>query len=146
MGKKTNIDMLEEIGIDAICARIANTESQRQIAVSLGIDPAALVRWLQSDAEKATKAQAAREHSAFVCDDLALQALEEIESDSTQAHVARQREIASHQRWRAKTRNKVFSDRVQTESTIDLRVKSASELSDDELAAIALQYAAKQAE
>jgi len=133
---KTQFEMLDGIGIDAICARIADTESQRSIAKSLSIDIATLVRWLQSDAEKILKAQAAREQSAYICDELALAALYDIDDDATQAAVTRQREIASHQRWRAKTRNKSFSDRVQTESTVDMRVKSAVDLSDDELAAI----------
>ena len=133
---KTQFEMLDEIGIDAICARIADTESQRSIAKSLSIDIATLVRWLQSDAEKILKAQAAREQSAYICDELALAALYDIDDDATQAAVTRQREIASHQRWRAKTRNKSFSDRVQTESTVDMRVKSAVDLSDDELASI----------
>jgi transposase-like protein len=106
---------LDEIGIDAICARIAATESQRAIARSLGVDDTTMWQWLNATPERAARARAARELSAYTCDELALDALHSIPDDATPAMIARQREIASHQRWRAKTRNKQFSDKVTAE-------------------------------
>lgn len=140
MAKQTIKEMLDEIGVKSICERIADTESQASIAKSLGIAPSALSDWLASDVERSACAREARLASAYRCDDLALEALYQIDDESTKAAVARQREIASHQRWRAKTRNPVFGDKVQTEHSGTMTVRSATDFSDDELAAIAAQH------
>ena len=122
--KQTIKEMLDEIGVKSICERIADTESQASIAKSLGIAPSALSDWLASDVERSAYAREARLASAYKCDDMALSALEDIADDSTQAAVTRQREIASHHRWRAKTRNPVFGDKVQTEHSGALQIEA----------------------
>jgi hypothetical protein len=139
MTNKTVDEILSKIGIKSICERIADTESQASIAKSLNIAPSSLSEWLSKDVERSACAREARLASAYKCDDLALAALNDIADDATQAAVTRQREIASHQRWRAKTRNPVFHDKVQTELSGGLTVRTATDLTDDELAAIALQ-------
>ena len=113
-------EILDEIGIQAICDRIADSESQADIAKSLGMSPSRLSEWLASDMERSACAREARAASAYKCDDLALRALEEIPDDASNAIVSRQREIASHHRWRAKTRNPKFSDKVAIGGADDL--------------------------
>ena len=122
--KLTVVQRLDEIGIKAICERIADTESQATIAKSLGIAPSALSDWLASDVERSACAREARLASAYNCDDMALNALYDIADDASNATVARQREIASHHRWRAKTRNPVFGDKVQTEHSGGVAITS----------------------
>jgi len=113
-------EILECIGITAICERIADTESQASIAKDLGISTGTLSMWLSSDVERSACAREARLASAYKCDDLGLKALEDIPDDASNAVVSRQREIASHQRWRAKTRNPKFSDKVSIGGANDL--------------------------
>jgi hypothetical protein len=115
---------LDQIGIDTICARIAATESQAKIAESLGIDPATLSKWIASDDQRSARARESRAESAYQCDEMALAALYDIADDASNATVARQREIASHHRWRAKTRNPVFGEKVQTELSGSVDVAS----------------------
>ena len=138
---KTASQRLDEIGIKSICARIAATESQAKIAESIGIAPSTLSEWIAADVERSARAREARSESAYQCDEMALAALYDIPDDASNAIVARQREIASHHRWRAKTRNPVFGDKLQTEHSGTMTVRSATDFSDDELAAIAAQHA-----
>jgi hypothetical protein len=125
--KRTVKETLEDIGIKAICERIADTESQAAIARSLGISAGSLSEWLASDVERSACAREARLASAYKCDDMALDALFDIADDSSQAAVTRQREIASHHRWRAKTRNPVFGDKIQTEHSGGLQLTNLTD-------------------
>lgn len=96
---------LDDIGIESICAMIMDDMSYGDIADELNIPKRTLVDWIDVDSARSAKAKQARVKSAAICDLLALRALKEIDDDATSAAVTRQREIAHHYRWRAKTRN-----------------------------------------
>ena len=61
--------------------------------------------------------------SAYTCDIKAEDAIKAITDDASKSAVARQRELASHYRWRAKVRNPdVYGDRVKQEVTASVKL------------------------
>lgn len=57
----TKSGILDEIGVDAICERLAGGESLRQIARDVGVHNGTLCRWLTSDEDRAQHYARARE-------------------------------------------------------------------------------------
>lgn len=101
----TTAQRLDAIGIDAICEMIEADMGYLTIAKAHNMGVASFDAWLNADAERSARARESRVKSARQCDDSALDALLAIPDDGTAAVVSRQRELASHFRWRAKTRN-----------------------------------------
>lgn len=108
----------------------------RYVAEKNRVSLTTLWEWVSSDNERYNACARAREESADQCDEEALQAIEEA---ADPFELAKARELAIHMRWRAKVRNpKRYGDRIQTEITGELSVKkSAADMTDEELAAIA---------
>lgn len=96
---------IEAVGIRPICEMILDDMSYAEISAKIGVSKATLVEWIGSDPDRSARARDARVQSARRCDELALEALNAIDDDAPAGQIARQREIASHYRWRAKTRN-----------------------------------------
>jgi hypothetical protein len=126
-GEKTA--KIAEIGIDQVCYMIQHEDlSYADIANRLYISKTTLVDWLYADPERSARAKAACVASAKRCDELALEALHNIPDGADKAVIARQREIASHYRWRAKVRNPMeYGDRQHIELN-DVTPKSQAEV------------------
>lgn len=127
-GEKTA--KIAEIGIDQVCYMIQHEDlSYAEIASRFYVSTNTLVNWLEADAARSARAKAARVASAKRCDELALEALHNIPDGADKAVIARQREIASHYRWRAKVRNPAeFGDKVQTELSGEIKVSPITQL------------------
>jgi transposase-like protein len=119
-------EILDEIGIDKIAQMIECDDlSYSAIAKELGVNKTQLIEWIKRKEDRPARIKEARVASALECDALALQALLEITDDLSNAGVTRQREIASHYRWRAKARNPVeYGDRLQTEHSGGVEITS----------------------
>jgi len=135
--KGDKLARLDEVGIDEICYMIEHDDlSYADIATKFLLSKNTLINWLESDPNRSARAREARKGSAKRCDELALAALEAIPDDGTKAQIARQREIASHYRWRAKVRNPAeFGDRQAIEIN-DITPKTQDEVDNELLALI----------
>lgn len=100
----TNAERLDEIGIEVICDRIANGESQRSIAAELGINVTCFVAWLAKDPNRSARAREARRLSAEYWERQVDSVLDNA-NDASPGAVAIARERVQHYRWRAKTHN-----------------------------------------
>lgn len=110
---------LDALGVDAVCEMILDDMSYRAIAAEYAMSIQALLNWIDADPERSARVNAARVKSAQQCDFKALEALEQIDDDAQPGMIARQREIASHYRWRAKTRNpREFGDALKLDADV----------------------------
>lgn len=126
-------------GIDALEEAMRNDVSIAQYAKRIGVSVGVLFEWMNKTPERSARAKAARIFSSQTADDLALKVLDDLKPDSTQAEVARAREMASHYRWRARVRNPAeYGDKI--EATV---IREVSKLSDDELEAEAAALLAR---
>ncbi len=112
--------VLDALGIDKIVEMILDDKSYAMISAELGFpNVRTLTEWLDADANRLACAREARVKSARRCDELALEALEGISDDAPAGMIARQREIASHYRWRAKSRNpREFGDSIRVDAEV----------------------------
>jgi len=121
--KKTANQILDEFGIDALCGRIEGGKSQREIADSLSIDSSEITRWIAADPQRSARVREARAVSAAHWDDRAEQVLIYADEDKPGA-IAKARELASHYRWRAKTRNpRDYGDAVKIDADVKVTPK-----------------------
>ena len=119
---------LETVGIDGICDRLVTGESQQQIANSLGMTEGSLRYWLSEDSTRSARAKEARKISAETSDYMAERVLIDLPADATPAQVVQARELASHYRWRAKTR-----DPANYGEKLDLNHSGKIELTDEQV-------------
>lgn len=112
--KLTPVQVLDAIGIDAICERIQSLETLTGIAQSLGIRLSRLQDWLAADAGRSARAREARATTAAQYDD---DALRRIDAAMDPFELAKAREAAQHLRWRA---SKIAPKEYGDKSTIDL--------------------------
>ena len=90
----------------------------RAICLKHGVGLQTLVTWVSADAERSRVCAQAREQSARQCDE---QAEEELRTAADPFELQRARELATHLRWRAKTRDpKGFGDRVAVDAKIEV--------------------------
>lgn len=109
-------EKLDAIGIDALCERISDGESMSSIARSLGMQLISFRDWLELDDTRFARAHKAMAVAAYAYAEQAQEAIEAIDENASQATVARQRELASHLRWKAKMFNRSqFGDKVTQE-------------------------------
>ncbi len=138
-GKTPARDKLDAVGIEVICERIEADESYQAIAKDLGVAINTLLGWIDADDERSARAKAAWIKSAASCDVKAEAALSAISDDAKQGEITRQRELASHYRWRAKVRDrKVYGDSVNLDGEIGIKA-----LTDEQLLAKAGRLADK---
>jgi hypothetical protein len=121
MAKKTPSpaqDKLDAIGTEAIASRIADGETYREIAGSVGVGLGRLAMWIDSDPERSQACARARETSAQSFEE---RAQEEIEDAKDPFELAKARELAVHWRWRAKAVNpRRYGDKVAVGGAEDL--------------------------
>lgn len=110
-------------GLDWLLGEIREGRGKRSLAAELGLKPSTLLLWLRSDPDRSARADAAWAESAEMFDEEALEVLR------TEEDVQRAREIASHLRWRSKTRQ---PQRYGDRQTVDLNATVAA-MDTDEL-------------
>ena len=111
--------LLDSIGMDKVEEMILDDMSYAAISAALKVNKRTFENWIDADVVRSARARDARVKSSKQCDELALQALEAIDDDAPAGMIARQREIASHYRWRAKVRNpKEYGDKVQVDAEV----------------------------
>lgn len=126
----TGLQLLDNLGIDAICARITAGESQQSIVDSLGISKVRLAEWLAADPNRSARTREARAASAAYWDERAEIEIEKLTDDSKAGSIAKRRELASHYRWRAsKYAPKDYGDKL------DLNHSGKIDLTDDQVTA-----------
>ncbi len=97
-------------------------------------DRGTVIRWMDQEPDFAAKYARAREVQADAMDDLILETAEK----TTPENAAANRVKIDAYKWRAaKLKPKVYGDKVQTELSGSMTVRSERQLSDEELAAIA---------
>jgi hypothetical protein len=101
---------LDALGIEAVCAAIADKQTLTQIAEDAGVSIGSLSAWLDADPERSARAREVRRAMARVWDEAA-------ESELRQAgdpfELSRAKELAQHFRWRAKAAApKEYGDRT----------------------------------
>jgi len=104
-------EILDELGIDAVCDMIIDGMLLREICRKLGIKGhASLIAWISSDKDRAKRVEAARRLSAIAHEEAAL---ESIRSANGKLALAKAKEEAHHQRWRASKLNpQAYGDKL----------------------------------
>lgn len=114
--KPTTVQMLDEVGVEAICRRIIEGESMTAIAASFGLGTGSLRYWVSLDISRSARVREARALTGAACDD---EALDRIDAASDPFELAKAREAAQHLRWRAKAiAPKEYGEKVSMETTI----------------------------
>lgn len=143
---------LSSFGIDKICELTAECVPQRTIAAQIGVSWATLIKYIDDDSGRTEQYARARESQADKMAEDILQIADDGKNDTyidedgntrtDQDVVARSRLRIDARKWLAsKMAPKKYGERLQTELSGAVKVTSAKDLSDDELAAIALQHA-----
>lgn len=137
---------------DTICERLCTGESLRSICREDGMPRMATIfRWLANKPDFSEQYTRAREEQAETLADEIVQIADDGLNDTyldengnkrtDQDVIARSRLRVEARKWVAsKLKPKKYGDRIQTEVSGSLKVTSAKDLSDDELAAIAAQH------
>jgi hypothetical protein len=111
-------DKLSAIGAEGIALRIANGETYREIAGSVGVSLGVLCHWIEATPERSQACARAREISAQAFEE---RAQEEIEDAKDPFELAKAKELAVHWRWRAKAVNpRRYGDKVAVGGADDL--------------------------
>lgn len=141
-------DYTQELA-DTICERISTGESLRSICKAADMPNIATVfRWLANNKSFSDQYARAREEQAEALADEIVQIADDGLNDTyvdengnqrtDQDVIARSRLRVEARKWVAsKLKPKKYGDFQRTESSVEMRVTNASDLTDDELAAIA---------
>lgn len=89
---------LDAAGIEHICEQIIAEKTMTAVAEEIGVSIGSLIVWIEADPERSARAREARRFTARLCDERAMQALEQAEDPF---NLAKAREKAQHWRWRA---------------------------------------------
>ena len=113
-------NLLDNIGIDAICDLLVTGESQADIAKRHNVSTSKLSAWLLGDPTRMARAREARSISAEAWLDKAERVLLDLPSDGTGADIARARELSQFYRRAAAIRNpREYGDRIDVSGKID---------------------------
>lgn len=93
---------LDELGIDWLCDKLTDGESQTAISRELGIGIASLSRWIAGDPDRSARAREARIAAARAFEE---RAAEVIERAADPFGLAKAKELAHHYRWKASKAN-----------------------------------------
>ena len=115
-------DKLRTIGTDAIIDMIYAGQSQAEIALAVGCDPALINRWLHADPQRSARARAAMAESAEAWIDRGHAYLVGAASDN--AEIQRARALEQHCARRAAIRNPRYRDNVSVEHTGQVELRS----------------------
>lgn len=122
--------ILDELGIDAILDKIEAGQPVLKIAAELGITRRRLNEWVDETDEKRSAVRAARIEASHAYALKAEEVLTSLASDSTQADIAKARELASHYRWMAKAISPAdYGDR----QTIEVKTPEVADMTDEEI-------------
>jgi transposase-like protein len=127
---------LDEVGLEPICQRIEGGESQAEIARSLGVSPSVLSTWLNRD-ENAERSARAREASAESWLDRGLEPLEQALRKDSGIDPAAAKAYAQECARRAAIRNPRYVEKTAHQHSGGLKIQAVTDLTDDDLAAIA---------
>lgn len=126
---KSASQILDDVGIEAICAKIEAGESQSEILTSLGVSVGTFYRWLNGDSERTARAAKARTASAEGWMDRGLKELEAIPKNGTKAEIARARELVQHCRKMAAIRNPTaYGDKLDISGNIEVTARDPDDL------------------
>lgn len=104
-------DTIEALGVDALCDRLCDGESQTAIAGSLGVGIATLSRWIAADPDRSARVREARIAAARTFDEMAEA---ELRRAADPFGLAKARELASHYRWKASKSNpREYGDKLE---------------------------------
>ena len=129
------LDKLEAIGHETICGWIEDGESQAEIAERIGVSKGSLSGWLNRD-KYAERSARAREMSAESWLDRGLKTLEQALDKTGGIDANAAKAYAQECARRAAIRNPRYVEKTAHQHSGVLKV-SKTDLSDDELAAIA---------
>lgn len=136
-GKPTAAARLDQIGINAICERIAGGEADGEIAASLEMDRMSLNNWLNTPANAIISARA-REESAEAWLDKGLATIATALPKAANIDAGAARAYAQECARRAAIRNSRYRDKVDVVADVTIR-----DLSDEQLREKAVSLAAK---
>lgn len=109
-------EQIEAVGIDRICEMIIEGALLREVAKKIGIKGhASLLLWISNDPARAKAVEAARKLAAYSAEESALDSIRKARSKLA---LAKAREEASHQRWRASKMNPQFADKVDVKAEL----------------------------
>lgn len=128
-------DKLDAHGIDAICAMIANGKTQREIADDVGVAVSSLSDWLRGDETRREQSARAMLHSAEAWLDRGLDVLGSALERGNGIDASAARAYAQECARRAAVRNPAYRDKSDVQ--LNATVRSVTQMTDDELAAIA---------
>ncbi|MES2183016.1 MAG: hypothetical protein V4505_00590 [Pseudomonadota bacterium] len=129
-------EVLAALGIDGLCERIEAGETLTAIARGLGVDRAAVSRWLGADTKRAARARESRALSAEAFYD---QAHECVARAADAFELAKAKEVAGHLRkWAAIRNPREFGEKVAVGGAADLpAMRNAFAMTDETLLRIA---------
>jgi len=131
MAKGDKAALLDQFGIDEVCARLIAGESQGAIAKHVGVGLMTLIDWIAADPVRSARAREARTAAARQFDEKAEAELRDASDPFT---LARAKELAHHFRWRAsKVAPRDYGDKLAIGGAEDL--PPLKNLSDDDLEA-----------
>lgn len=135
---------LDEIGLEHICQRIESGDSQAEIARSLGVSPALVSMWLNKP-EHAERSARAREASAESWLDRGLDVLERALDKTGTTDATAAKAYAQECARRAAIRNPKYVEKTAHQHSGGIKVQAVTDLTDDDLAAIATGSGARAA-
>lgn len=110
MAKKKPLD---ELGIDWLCGRVINGDSQTAIARELGIGVSTISDWIAADPERSARVREARISAARTFSEKAELVIAEA---SDPFALAKAKELAHHYRWQAsKASPREYGDKLEIE-------------------------------
>lgn len=118
MAKGDKTAALNDLGIDAVCARLMSGDSQRAIADDAGVGLMTLVDWIAADPVRSARAREARIAAARQFDE---KAEYELRAATDPFTLAKARELAQHYRWKAsKASPKEYGDKIEIDQKTTL--------------------------
>lgn len=135
---KENKPTKKPYDIEAICCRIEDGDSQADIARTLGITPGRLSQILSADDETHKRSARARLASAEAWLDKGLAVVESALHKTGDIDASAAKAYAQECARRAALRNPLYRDKMAVDAHIEIK-RSAASLTDDELAAIAIE-------
>jgi hypothetical protein len=98
-------EILNNLGIDAICDMMCQDMSYRQIGEKIGVDIHALHNWCNADEQRSARVKACLKFAARYNDEEGLRAIQELPAAATSAQIAQMRELCQYRKWRASKRS-----------------------------------------
>ena len=105
---------LDEFGLDAVCAAIANGESLTSISSRVGVSKGTFLTWANADFDRSARINDSRRVTSWHWDELAEEELRH--APPTSEGIAKARELASHFRWRASKIDIRYGDKTHLQN------------------------------